>query len=201
MVAVAFSNVWIFVRDSFQCLDTSSNAVSLRSLIPTPAAFQVPFSPGSVHSRAGPYARNLARPAHRSLHPSKAVTSNTTPKGRRAIRPECPPSGGNVGAICLFVGESLPGATLQTARVRHRPDRASASGLGSFCYLAELRGTIRGVHYARNRHATAKTPRHAGCSALRSQIRINAVIFRSRSPTIGGGFGSKKFSSKYLARV
>lgn len=61
--------------------------------------------------------------------------------------------GGNVGAICLFVGKNLPGATLQTGRARHRPDRACAAGLGSFCHPAELRGTAQDVHSAQpSRH-------------------------------------------------
>jgi len=46
-LAVIFSNVWKIRLEFFQSLE---NAVSLCSLISTPTAFQVPFSPGSAHS-------------------------------------------------------------------------------------------------------------------------------------------------------
>ena len=92
-----FSNVWIFRPDSFQSLDLM-NAVSLRSLIPTPTVFQVPFSPCSVNS-------TRRKPSLQTRPP--------TPPGNS---PRVCAYGANVAAICLFGGKSLPGAFHQFSR-------------------------------------------------------------------------------------
>ena len=67
-----FSNVWKIRPRFFQSLE---NAVSLCSLISTPAAFS-----------------NVVFAVLRKLHPSKPATSSAAPKRRRAIRPECAPT-------------------------------------------------------------------------------------------------------------
>ena len=58
--------------------------------------------------------------------------------------------------------------------------------------VATLRGQVSGVHSARIRHATARTPCHAGCFALRSPMR-NAVTFH-RKPGRKLGLSAEKCS-------
>ncbi len=95
-----FSNVWIFGPNSFQCLDTSSNAVSSR---PLAESGLVDFHPRRVSSAVFAVLRKL--------HTSKAVTSNLARLWRDG--PQEPPGnsprvcayGANVAAICLFGGK------------------------------------------------------------------------------------------------
>lgn len=60
--------------------------------------------------------------------------------------------------------------------------------------VALLRGQVSGVHSARIRHATARTPCHAGCYALRSPFP-HADIFRPEAPDLVGASDRKMFFS------
>ena len=162
LAAVAFSNVWIIVRDFFQCLNTSSNAVSLRSLISTPAVFQVPFSPGSVNS-------TRQKPSLQTRPPKPPGNS-----------PRVCAYGANVAAICLFGGKTCPTLFSIVA-----PDTARAGA--SWPSLGSLRSAVRlrRVHSARIRHATARTPCHAGCFALRSRMRLRSLCAPEARNVVG----------------
>ena len=149
MAAVAFSNVWIFGPSFFQCLHTLTEC-GLASLVDChPAAFQVPISPGSV-----------------KLHPSKAVTSNAAPKAAGQFAPSVRLRCKRRGHL-PFRRQDLPGALLVLAPGTVRAG-ASWPALGSLRSAVRLRR----VHSARIRHATAWTPCHAGCFALRSRDAV-----------------------------
>ena len=138
------SNVWKIRPGFFQSLE---NVFWLHSLIPTPAAFQVSFSPGSVNST-------------RRSPPLQARPPNAAGQFPRVCA-----YGANVAAICLFGGKTC-------------------RALFSFSRPASP-GSLR-AHPSRH----GATSCHAGCYALRSRD-ADTVIFPSRSPTEGGGFGTK----------
>ena len=111
LVAVAFSNVCIFGPTSFQCLDTVIEC-GLASLVDSrPAAFQVPFSPGSVNSTR------------------RKPSLQTRPPNPPGNSPRVCAYGANVAAICLFGGNSLPVALRIEARPA--PLRLAVAGVGS----------------------------------------------------------------------
>jgi len=94
-LAAVSSNVWT----------PSSNAVSLRSLIPTPAAFQVPFSPGCVLFRA---VMRSTTSAHRRpfTPPIESRHFKHGPQKPPGNSPRVCAYGANVAAICLFGGKT-----------------------------------------------------------------------------------------------
>jgi hypothetical protein len=122
-LAAVSSNVWT----------PSSNAVSLRSLIPTPAAFQVPFSPGCVLFRA---VMRSTTSAHRRpfTPPVESRHFKHGPRSRRAIRPECAPTV-QTSRPFAFSAARPAGRSLRS-RARHRAGwrRLARSG------VAALRG-------------------------------------------------------------
>ena len=129
--------------------------------------------------------------AARSLHPSKAVTSNTAPRSRRAIRPECPPTVERRGHL-LFRRQDLPGALF--ARTRHR----SGWRRLAVAVVASLRGAAlpRSLRAQPSRHGEA--PCHAGCFALRSRMRSRSLF--TESPSGSGGFRLKSVLSLQYSR-
>ena len=135
MVAVAFSNVWIFVRDSFQSLDTSSNAVSLRSLISTPAMFQVPFPPCSVNStRRKPSLQT--RPPHAAGQFAPSVRLRCKRRGHLPFRRQDLP-----GALLVFAPVIVPaGASWPSLGSGLRP---SADRTGSPASMGLRRRELR----------------------------------------------------------
>lgn len=135
-----FSNVWIFGLIFFQCLDPSSNAVSLRSFIPTQAAFQVPFSPCSVCSnrRNPPFQTRPPKPPGNSPR----VLDPPQPSRRRLRR-----SKGHG-----HVPFRLPNcrALFSILAPCAAPAGAGWPPLGSGRWPSAVR--LRRVHYARTRH-------------------------------------------------
>lgn len=112
------SNVWKIRLEFFQSLE---NAVSLCSLISTPAAFQVPFSPGSARS-------TRRKPSLQTRSPKPPVNS-----------PRVCAYGANVAAICLIGGQSLPGAFSKRRARHHSGFRfAAVAGVGP----SALRGLV-----------------------------------------------------------
>lgn len=151
----------------------SSNAVSLRSLISTPAMFQVPFSPGSVNS-------TRRKPSLQTRPPEAAGQFAPSVRLRCKRRGHLP-----------FRRQDLPGALLVLA-----PGTAPAGGAGRRWGRSAIRrnsaARLRRVHSARTRHATAQTPCHAGCFALRSQDRMRT--FFVPKPAGWWGLRNKKCS-------
>ena len=114
-------------RQSSNVWNSSRNAVSSRrlwrrdSLIPAPAMFQVPFSPGSAHS-------TRRKPSLQTRSPKPPGNS-----------PRVCSYGANVAAICLFGGKRLPVALLVLA-----PGTAPASASRAVAGVAPsaLRGLV-----------------------------------------------------------
>jgi len=147
-VAQKFSNVWKIRPRFFQSLEKS---VSLRSLISTPTAFQVSFSPCSVNftRRSPPLQTRPRRTA------GQFATSARLRCERRGHLPDRRPE---------------PAGRSPRSRTRHRAGwrRLARSG------VAALRGPASpgSLRAHPSRHPDAASGCHAGCCALRSRDAV-----------------------------
>lgn len=161
-------------RQSSNVWNSSRNAVSSRrlwrrdSLISTPAAFQVPFSPGCVRFRAVMLSPTSA---HRRpfTPPVESRHFKHGPRSRRAIRHECAPTVQTSRPFALPAGR--PAGRSSRSRARHRSGwRALAvAGVPRTCGVRgpASSGSLR-AHPSRH----GATPCHAGCCALRSRDAV-----------------------------
>ena len=171
LAAVAFSNVWKSALDSLPTIGNplgmrshpAACGVGIRSFPPRPC-FKCRFR-RVAFSSVRLCARRRAPTAARSLHPSKAVTSNTAPRNRRALRRECAPT---VQTSRPFAYPAArPAGRSSRSRARHRSGwrGLAVAGVGPLALRGPASpGSLR-AHPARH----GETPCHAGCCALRSQ--------------------------------
>ncbi len=171
-----FSNVWISGSSFFQCLDTFIEC-GLASLVDShPRRVSSAISPGL-----------------RKLHPSKAVTSNTTPKAAGQFAPSVRLRCKRRGHL-PFRRQDLSGA-LVDCRAGHRSGWRRLAVAG----VATLRGPASpgSLRAHPSRHGADAVSCRLLCATFTSE-KAHRPFFAD-SPTAGGGCRSKNVLTQQVA--